>query len=349
MLRALVIGGGAMARTHAEIYTKLRDASVVGIVDPDARGRKLAADLQISYSTSLRSVDWSAFDVVHVCAPTPWHRELVEEVSKHHKHILCEKPIARTLADAEAMMAACDAQGVRLMIGHCVRYFPEYQRAKELIDEGRIGEVAVARLFRGGSFPPENTWQDWYANRNWSGGTCVDLMVHDFDFLRWVFGPVARVYAKSTYGESNRLELTIATLRFVSGEMAHVTGSWAHTGFGTRFELAGSLGLLEHDSAKAGTVSHETTVAATSPGADGVQIPCTYTYKSPYQLEIEDFLDAIVHDRPFRVTAEDAREALRIGLAVEQSARSGLPVTVSEPQPFGQAASQSRGQRGDAQ
>lgn len=326
MLRALIIGGGAMARTHAEIYTQLADASVVGVVDPDVRGRQLAADLHVSYSESLNEVDWTAFDVAHVCAPTPWHREMVVEIAKNHKHILCEKPIARTLADAEAMIVACEQSGVRLMIGHCVRYFPEYRRAKELVDSGQIGRVAIARLFRGGSFPPTDTWQDWYANRYWSGGVCVDLMVHDFDFLRWLFGPVARVFAKSTYGESNRIELTLATLRFHSGVIAHVTGSWAHTGFGTRFELAGSLGLLEHDSFKAGTVFHEATVPQAFDVTQGIQAPRTHAHKSPYRLEIEDFLDAIVHDRPFYVTAHDALEALRIGLAAEQSALTGMPV-----------------------
>ena len=326
MLRALIIGGGAMARTHAEIYSRLPAAAVVGVVDPDARGRRLAADLQVSYSESLSGVDWNTFDVAHVCVPTPWHRELVVEIAKQRKHILCEKPIARTLADAEAMIAACEESDVRLMIGHCVRYFPEYVRAKELVDAGRIGRVAVARLFRGGSFPPSDTWRDWYANRNWSGGTSVDLMVHDFDFLRWVLGPVARVYAKSTYGESNRLELTLATLRFQSGAIAHVTGSWAHTGFGTRFELAGNLGLLEHDSFKTGTMFHEATALSARETTQGVQVPGTHVHKSPYQLEIEDFLDAIVQDRPFSVTARDALEALRIGLAVEQSALTGMPV-----------------------
>ncbi len=326
MLRALIVGGGTMARTHAQVYGTLDGARIVGVVDPDARGRKLAAELRVSYEESLGEVDWTAFDVVHVCAPTAWHRELVVEIAKHHKHILCEKPIARTLADAEAMIAACEQGGVRLMIGHCVRYFPEYVRAKELVDAGRIGRVAVARLFRGGSFPPSNTWQDWYANRDWSGGASIDLMVHDFDFLRWLFGPVARVYAKSTYGESNRLELTVATLRFQSGVIAHVTGSWAHTGFGTRFELAGSLGLVEHDSFRSGTVRYEMTAPAASVETQGVQTPGSYVHKSPYHLEIEDFIDAIVHDRPFRVTARDAVEALRIGLAVEQSATTGLAV-----------------------
>ena len=100
------------------------------------------------------------------------------------------------------------------------------------------------------------------------GGTLIDLLIHDFDFLRWVLGPVSRVYAQSVLPEMNRVDFSLATLRFASGAIAHVEGSWAHRQFGARFEFAGSQGTLVHDSYR----EHPLSVTTTGP-AEGVALP----------------------------------------------------------------------------
>lgn len=321
-----------MGSTHAHAYQQIDGATLAGIVDPFEKGRIVAARLNVPHFQSVEDVNPADFDIVDVCVPTFLHRRYVEWAASIGKNVFCEKPIALTVEDAMAMVRACDEAGVRLTIGHCVRFFPEYEVAKRTIDQGKIGHVAVARVFRGGSHPTPHTWNDWYANRAQSGGVMVDLMIHDFDFLRWTFGPVTRVFAKTIRHESNRIGLALVTLRFQNGTIAHVEGSWAHEGFGTRYEFAGAKGLLAHDSFKANSVRVDVHASGASEGPS-VQVPHSPLHKSAYQLEIEDFLDALKSDRAFRVSPEDAIEALRISLAAVESAESGRPVNIAQEEP----------------
>ncbi|MHB1684481.1 MAG: Gfo/Idh/MocA family protein [Bacilli bacterium] len=327
-VRALVIGGGSMGSMHAHAYKAIPHAQLAGIFDPYEKGRMVAERLQVPYYQRIDQLDVTTFDVVHVCVPTFLHRQYVEWAAGLGKHVFCEKPIALTLEDAQAMVAVCERNGVRLTVGHCVRFFPEYVSAKRAIDEGAIGSVVVARLFRGGSHPEPTTWNDWYSNRKFSGGVMMDLMIHDFDFLLWALGPVQRVYAKTLEGEHNRLDLALVTLRFASGAIGHVEGTWAHQGFGTRFEFAGDKGLLANDSFKAQTL----VVQRHSPdvGEGSVQIPSSPARRSSYQIEIEDFVDALITERTFRVTPQDAVEALRVSLAAVESAATGRPVELTK-------------------
>lgn len=175
---------------------------------------------------------------------------------------------------------------------------------------------------------PSQARNDWYADRRLSGGVIVDLMVHDFDYLLWTFGPVERVFAKAATDESSRLDVGLVTLRFRSGTIAHVQGSWVHSSFQTRFEFAGSKGLIEHDSSKVGSLQVKMK-AAVANGEDA-HVPVSLFYKSPYQLELEDFVAGILHHRPFRMNAADGLHALQIALAAGESARQNAVVTMTD-------------------
>ncbi len=113
------------------------------------------------------------------------------------KHILCEKPLGRTLAQAQEMTAACEAAGVKLMVAHVVRFFPDYAQARRRVMAGEIGRPAVIRLSRE-SFQPKKAADNWFVDDAKSGGMVLDLMIHDLDYARWVAGPVTQVFAKST-------------------------------------------------------------------------------------------------------------------------------------------------------
>ncbi len=317
-LRVLVIGAGTMGTVHSRAYARLKDTELIGIVDPFNFNPDLARDLNVTPYHNLDDVPSSAFDVVDVAVPSHWHCQYVVEAASLKKSVFCEKPLALNLMDAESMIDAAASNQVRFSVGHCVRFFPDYIAAKSIVDQGQLGDIAVVRTFRGGPFP--RGWNDWYANRDLSGGTLVDLMIHDFDFLRWVLGPVSQVYAKATHRDMNRIDFSLATLRFVSGAIAHVEGTWAHPQFGTRFEFAGSRGILTHDSFR------ENVIHASLRSEDRVALPQTEDTRSAYDLEIAHFIESILNDRPFRVTPEDALEALRIALAAESSARTGQPV-----------------------
>lgn len=324
-LRVVLVGAGTMGRIHAEAYRQIPEAALTAVVDPGPAGAELAARHGVAAFRRLDDVV-AAYDVLDVTVPTAWHPSLVVAGLADGRAVLCEKPIALTLDDADRMLDAANRAGGRLGVGHVVRYFPEYVAAHDAVTGGDLGDVAVARMFRGGPFP--RGWNDWYADDQQSGGPFVDLVIHDFDFLLWTFGPAERVSARAVGGVAGRTPTVVsAVLRFRSGMVAQVTGSWAHPRFGTRFELAGSKRLMTHDSLSAATLVTDQTGSGESAG---VAVPSAPRHASPYVLELADMMEGIAAGRPFRVTAEDAREALRLALAARQAATSGCAVALDE-------------------
>lgn len=336
-----VWGAGNMGRVHSERYMRSGEARLKYIIDDDP---SRAAHTAATCDAIATADPGSAFrdpdvDVVDVCLPTYLHRKAVELAASYGKHVFCEKPIALTVDDANAMIEACNSNGVKLGIGHVVRYFPEYEMAHDAITSGRLGRIGVVRFSRTGPFP--TGWNDWYADLQLSKGLFLDLSIHDFDFLNWCFGPVERVYARKISTE-RPLEYGLAIVRMKSGVIAHVEGSWAHPRpFSYRFEICGSEGMMEFDSAKSKPVTLfampeprrqvDGAAAGTQAGnGPGVAIPENpLGEKDPYLREIRDFLAYVRGERLPRVLPEDAIRALEVGLAATRSADAGGVVQVS--------------------
>ena len=327
MLKVGVVGAGTMGSAHSRAYAAMPDVQLVAIADIRAEAAKsLADECGARAVADLTGILAENVDAVDICVPTPLHRTYVERCAKAGKHVVCEKPLARTLDDARAMIDACTAAGVKLFVGQVVRFFPEYRKARELVQGGKLGAVGTARFMRGGGFP--HATDDWYASFEQSGGVILDLMIHDFDFLRWCFGPVRRVYALTTAGrEFNRLDHALVSLRFESGVIAHVEGTWAHpAGFATRFEIAGESGIIQHDSEQAAPV--HTKLRGSGAGAGGVAVPESPLEHSPYELELRHFADCLLYGADPVVTPEDGYEALKISHFALESARTGRAVTL---------------------
>ena len=159
------------------------------------------------------------------------------------------------------------------------------------------------------------------------------MIVHDFDWLRWTFGPVTRVFAQGLYGKpehAGKRDYALVTLRHESGAVSHVTGSWAHPGgFRTTLEVAGDAGLIEHDSARSAPLTFSPQAAVG--GGGGVAVPESplAAEESPYYLELRAFIKALDGDTAPPVTVYDAREAARIALAALESIESGKAVTLA--------------------
>ena len=224
------------------------------------------------------------------------------------------------MEDAQQILDAFSADGPRLFVGHVVRFFPEYVGIKQKIDAGDLGTVGVVRTSRRSPFLLG--WNDWYADWRVSGGVLLDLVIHDFDYLRWTLGEVERVYARGMLGrEYNRLDYVLATLRFQSGAIAHVEGHWGYPGpFNYSIEVAGSDALLTVDSREPASLQ----LISGAPEA----VPDLASGKSPYEKELEHFIHCIATGVEPIVEAHDACEALRIGLAATESVLTGEPVTL---------------------
>ena len=328
VFKTLVIGAGTMGTVHAHAYEKLTNVELVGIVDHNfPKAQKLAEQVGVkafcTYEEAVASI--REIDVVSICLPTPLHKEYLIKVADQGSHVVCEKPLARTLSDAKEMIAYCQEKDVKLFVGHVVRFFPEYVRTKQLLDTNKIGTPAVVRTSRGGGFP--NASNDWYADFNSSGGLVLDMIIHDFDYLRWCFGEVERVYAKSSKGRVySRVEYALVTLRFKSGVIAHVEGTWAHQNFTTKFEIAGKSGIIEFDSSKVQPV----VTGRNSSSSGGVAVPESPLKDNPYFMELQHFIQCIEKNEQPIVTAEDAVKAMEISLAALESIETGKPVVLHE-------------------
>ncbi len=338
MTRIAVVGAGAMARVHARSCLNLPEVEVTWVADEDgARAEALAAEVGARATTRVEEAVGAAdVDAIVIAVPTPSHRPVTELAATHGKHVFCEKPIARTVEDAEAMVAACRRSGVRLMIGHVVRFFPEYVRIHELVRDGAIGQVGLVRASRLNQTP--GTQRPWYTDLERSGGLIVDMMIHDLDTLRWYFGEVERLFAHglSYTPYQPRTDYALAVLRFTNGVIAHVEASWAHARFRTAIEVAGEYGTIRHDSQVSAAIRLERTVPP-EPGEGAYVLGSTLT-EGPYQVELRHFLACLRDGTPFLVEGEEAIRALELALAVLDSVRTGQPMHFIDGRPARQEA-----------
>ena len=194
-LRIGVLGTGFAGSMHARSALAIDGAQVVAVAAvPLDEATALAKECGARVASAEEICAADDIDLVVVATPTYLHATHAIAAARAGKHVFCEKPLARTLADAEAMVRACDAAGVTLAVGHVVRFFPEYRQAKELLDAGTLGRPAIVTMTRG-NFAVGSA-RGWYLDEDKSGGVVLDLMLHDLDTVRWWFGEPSRIYAK---------------------------------------------------------------------------------------------------------------------------------------------------------
>ncbi|HEV2011445.1 MAG TPA: Gfo/Idh/MocA family oxidoreductase [Candidatus Limnocylindria bacterium] len=325
-LRIGVIGTGFAGSTHARASIGLPGARLAAIAAATiAEAEPLATELGVPVAPDAAALcEREDVDLVVVASPTYLHAEHVIAAAKAGKHVFCEKPIARTLEDARAMVRACDDAGVRLAIGHVVRFFPEYRRAKELFDAGMLGQAAVVTFTRGTL--PVGAARAWYLERAKSGGVVLDLMLHDLDVVRWWFGEPAHVYGKRLTS-GGALDYALATLRYQDRPIVHLEASWAeHAGFRTTFELRGDRGMLAHDSR---AVSPFVVQSASGDVGTGV-VPAPTLRETPYRRQLRYLIERLARGEPPLVDGREGSRSLGLGLAVIESAERGevVPWTV---------------------
>ena len=324
-MRVGIIGTGTMGEVHAAAWQAI-GVELAGCSSSNPAQTEPFAKRHKTRSFSSYSELLTNLDIVDICTPTATHKPLVLAAAAAGKHVICEKPIALTVEDAQAMIDAC--RGVRFFIGMVLRFFSHYRSAKQLVAAGRIGKPGVLRLKRV-SYVPQNP-EAWYFNEALSGGMVVDLMIHDFDYVRWLAGEVERVYALKTHADagSGSAQYVQAMLRLKSGAMALIEGGWAYPPgvFRTGFDLSGTDGLIEWSSDEPSPL-----ITFFPPKAEetaSVGLPVSGLADDPFAAELRHAYQCIQSGAPFEVTPEDALEALRISLAVKESLDIGRPVRV---------------------
>ncbi|TMF58204.1 MAG: Gfo/Idh/MocA family oxidoreductase [Chloroflexi bacterium] len=325
-LRVGILGAGFAGAMHARSALGLDDVRVVAVAAvPLDQAAALAKECGARVATAEQICTADDVDLVVVATPTHLHAEYATMAARAGKHVFCEKPIARTREQAEEMVRACDAAGVTLAVGHVVRYFPEYQRAKQLLDDGTLGRPAIATLVRG-NFSVGSA-REWYLDDAKSGGVVLDLMLHDLDTVRWWFGEPSRVYARRFTGGGG-LEYALATIRYDDRPIVQVEASWAeHAGFRTGFELRGDRGMLVHDSRDASPLTVQSPA-----GPAGPAMMATPTLaESPYRRQLRDLFARIRRGERPRVDGHEGLRSLALGLAVIESADRGSVIAWKAP------------------
>ena len=329
-MRVGLVGTGSMGEVHANAWAQAGSPVVAVLSGKLENAIRLASQYGARVCSSLTEL-LEHVDVVDLCVPTDWHRSMTLEAARAGKHVISEKPIALSLEDARAMIAACDQAGVRLFIAHVLRFFPQYQSARATLKSGQLGDLGVMRLKRV-AYRPRKHGENWFTNESRSGGMVMDLMIHDFDYAHWLGGPVTRVFAKSARASVADVpgDYALVTLRFASGAMAQIEGGWAYPPgvFRTAIDLAGSNGLLEWRSDDSSTLN--AFLEATSTSVAEVGLPLSILEEDPYVAQVKHVKHALETNAPFMVTPADALEALRIALAAKQSLASGRAVTLEE-------------------
>jgi predicted dehydrogenase len=322
-----IVGTGFMGTTHAAGWAET-PAEIVGFT---AETQQEAGALAERYQARVYpDLDAMLPDVavLDICSPTHLHHEMALKGAAAGKHIVCEKPLARTTRQAQEIVAACQRAGVQLLVAHVVRFFPEYALAHSAVIEAQIGQPAVIRLHRG-SYRPKKPAGNWFLDEDKSGGILMDLMIHDYDYAHWVAGEVESVSARrvTQLHPDASVDYGLVILGHHSGALSHISGAWAYPPptFRTHLEIAGDRGLIEFDSD--GTAPIQNLILKTgSADAPDVALPSSPVSESPYTTQIKEFYAALVDGKTARVSATDGVVAVQIAEAALQSARTGQPV-----------------------
>ncbi len=336
MRRVGIVGAGGISRTHADRWLQMPGIELAGFYDiaEDASRRAVEAFGGKAFASLHELFD--AVDYVDVCTPGTAHAGPVIAALEAGIPTVSEKPLANSVADCEKIVDAAERTGTPLFVAMVVRFFPQFAKAKEVLDSGAIGAPGVIRTVRSGSYPDAGSgWRkgvaitSYYADFAQSGGVLLDLCIHDIDYQRWCFGEIERVFARGMmFAGKEPIDHALLTVRFANGAVGHIEGSWAYPRgrFSQRIEIAGTDGIIEWDSRARPPV--ELALA----GEDGMLAASgsspTAAHDDPYYAELAHFVRCVKAKEPFLVTPYDGLMAVKISRAAIESLETGKPVTI---------------------
>ncbi|MDD2890561.1 MAG: Gfo/Idh/MocA family oxidoreductase [bacterium] len=336
MLKIGILGAGAMGEEHSKCYSSINKGTAItpllhskiqlyGICDyRKEAATKLANKFKIKkvYTDPHKLID--EVDMIDICLPTKLHPKFTIEAAQKGKHILCEKPIALTLKEAEGMIQTAKKAKVKFMVAQVVRFWPEYITLKDIIDSGELGELIFITMNRDIALP---VWSDknWLLDNSQSGGVVTDLHIHDIDFTNFLIGKPVSVYSTGIRLDCRQacnnkgLYTQVSTTLKYPGKIAYVESNFLMPkGYelGNYVKAVCKNGFIEINN----KAKHTLTVQ--KPGKK-------FTYpklpkKDGYIAEIEYFINCILKNKePKIVTPEDAKFALELVLKAKESLDTG--------------------------
>lgn len=331
-----LVGAGRMGSIHARLVrASVPQAKLVGIADVNIdAARCLAAQLGDPpiFDSIEALLATPGLDAVLIATSSSRHLEMIQLAASAGKDILCEKPIALTLADTDAAIDAAARAGVRLQVGFMRRWEPDYVRAKARLASGDFGRPMLFKSLQFDAEPPPLTFADPAV----SGGIMIDMGIHEFDLARWLMADevvevhaYGSTYAHPTLASVGDVDSAVVNLRFANGSTGTVELARNTTyGEDVRTEVLATngsvwVGLLSgtQGASSGGRVGGAVSVDALDPS-----IP---RFERGLAAQAHGFVRAILDDGPVAVTGADGRAAFQIAEAATRSMREGRPVEVS--------------------
>lgn len=323
--RALRVAVLSAAHVHAASYVRLLESRAdvdVVLADPDGYGDVQADRIVTSIDEAWTAFGGNAPDAVVVCSENARHKDLVLEAARRGIHVLCEKPLATTVEDAEAMVKACADAGVVLMTAFPVHFSPQVEALRKTVENDTLGEIIALAGANNGKLP---AGRDWFTDpEDAGGGALVDHVVHIAEILDSLFGEPETVHAVANgvlYGHTGEGDAEtggLVTLRYANGLLATIDCSWsqpseAPTWGGLKLHVAGTGGQLAID--------------AFSQRIEG---PGQW---HPFGLNLdalllEAFLEAVRSGEEREPSGAVGARTVRVVNAAQESVRTGAPVAL---------------------
>jgi predicted dehydrogenase len=329
MLKVGIIGFGGMGHHHAARYPKIPDIELVAVAD-SRPGQLEASALQINLGASgvcdlsevrtYRSTDEmlarERLDAVDICLPTDLHAEHAVKAMRAGCHVLCEKPMALTLSEADAMLKTAADTGRTLMIAQCLRFWPAYVRVREAHRSSEFGRLLLLSLRRFSPVPGWSGTMNWFADGKRSGGALHDMHIHDTDYVNWLLGVPASVVTSGATFRTGAIDNAVTQYFYEDGPVVAAETSW---GYGGSFSAA-FCAIFENATLETGYRSADLLLARPGAAVETVSLP----ERDPYREEIAYFVDCVLHGRePDTCTPSSTRETIRITAAEAHSAAAG--------------------------
>ncbi|MBE7555376.1 MAG: Gfo/Idh/MocA family oxidoreductase [Anaerolineales bacterium] len=329
MLKAAVIGVGAMGQHHVRIYNQLSSTRLAGVADADQEaGERIAQLYHTAAFTDYRQLlEETRPEIVTIAVPTRHHHQAALAALEAGCHVLIEKPIAATKEEAQELIERANILGRKLMVGHIVRFDPAVQALKARLIMGELGRIFEVRCRRLGPFPV----------RIQDVGVVIDLATHDLDMIRYLTGQEAvRVYAETEQRLHSAYEdILVGSVRLADGTIGVLDINWLTPTKIRELTVTGERGMFLVDHLTQDLYFYEnaetndeswSAISLLRGVSEGRMIRYPVHKYEPLKAELEGFIQAILEDKPVPVSGEDGMIALRLAQALVQSGREGKSI-----------------------
>lgn len=350
-VRVGLIGSQFISTIHADAFQHVHNAELVAIASPTPGNAEQFAKkwgIPNSFTDYRKMLEMDDLDMIVIGAPNRLHCQITVDAAAAGKHVVCEKPLAMNLAEADRMIDACKQAGVKLMYAEELCFAPKYVRLKKLLDDGALGKPTLIKQSEKHDGPHAGHF--WDVEQS-GGGVTMDMGCHAIEFFRWVLGrpKITSVYAQmDTYVHTDKTkgdDNAIIILEFENGCTAIAEESWTKLGgMDDRAEIYGSDGVAFADLLHGNSIETYSAVgydyavekSGSTKGWSFTIYEESWNYGFPQ--EMAHFVDCVEHDKQPLVTGEDGRAVLEVIFAAYESARTGckvpLPFRTDAAKPF---------------